>query len=46
MLGRDERHGMRMFGEHVYRPFAAASHVRFGLDWLQCIRQSDEGRMT
>ena len=25
---------------------AARGHVENGMDWLQCIRQSDEGRMT
>ena len=29
-----------------YRLLDYADHLRFILDWLQCIRQSDEGRMT
>ena len=28
------------------RDFAAGIVTREGVDWLQCIRQSDEGRMT
>ena len=31
---------------HAPRPSMSGAECSCGVDWLQCIRQSDEGRMT
>lgn len=43
-----ERYGARKIKAALERKGVTASRRRIGsiMDWLQCIRQSDEGRMT